>query len=63
MYKLYVPLVMLLSREVLPIFLLSISISFMLSILWEGFLVTPIVWEQRGVTVGIRGIGCRIMIN
>jgi hypothetical protein len=35
----------------------------MLSILWEGFLVTPIVWEQRGVTVGIRGIGCRIMIN
>jgi hypothetical protein len=32
---------------------------FMLSNLWEGFLVTPIVWEQRDVTVGIKVIGCR----
>jgi hypothetical protein len=53
MYKLYVPLIMLLSREVLPDFsLLSVSISFLMlfKFWWEGYLVTFIVWEQWGVT-------------
>jgi hypothetical protein len=61
MYKLYVPLVMLLSRVVLPDFsLFSVSIYFlMLLSLWGGSLVTLIVCEQWGVTIGIKGIGCR----
>jgi hypothetical protein len=62
MYKLYVPLVMLLSREVLSDFFLYFLSSFLflcyLSLL-EGSLVTFILWEQWGVTVGIRGIGSR----
>jgi hypothetical protein len=62
LYKLYVPLVMLLSREVLPDFaIISFSISFLIlyKILWEEYLAAFIVWEQWGVTVGIKGIGCR----
>jgi hypothetical protein len=62
MYKVYVPLVMLLSREVLSDFaLLSVSISFLMLFKFcgKGFWVTFIVWEQRGVIVGIKGIGCR----
>jgi hypothetical protein len=54
MYKLYVLLVILLSGEVLPDFALRfVSISFLLlfKFLWEGFLVTFIVWEQWGVTI------------
>jgi hypothetical protein len=49
MYKLYVPLLMLLSREVLLDFsLLSVSIFFLMlfKFWWEGYLVTFIVWEQ-----------------
>jgi hypothetical protein len=51
MYKLCVSLVMQLSREVLPNFYFLSPFLFMLSNLCEGFLVTPIVWEQRGVTL------------
>jgi hypothetical protein len=61
MSKLFVPLVLLLSRKVLPDFVLcSTSITFLMwyKFLWKGFLVTFIVWDQWGVTVGIRGIGC-----
>jgi hypothetical protein len=53
---------MLLLREVLPDFfiVLSVSISFHIFIkLWEESLITLIVWEQWGVTVGIKGKGCR----
>jgi hypothetical protein len=54
MSKLYVPLVMLLSREVLPDFVLfSVSITFLMwyKFCGKGFLVTFIVWEQWGVTL------------
>jgi hypothetical protein len=53
MYKLYVLLVMLLSREVLPDFFLYFLSPFLFLCglsLWEGSLVTLIVWEQWGVT-------------
>jgi hypothetical protein len=62
LYELCVPPVMLLLREVLPDFfiVLSVSISFHIFIkLWEESLITLIVWEQWGVTVGIKGKGCR----
>ena len=59
LYKLYASLVMLLSREVLPDFaVLSFSMCCM-SLVERFFLVSSIVWDQWGVTVGIRGIGCR----
>ena len=54
LYKLYVPLVMLLSREVLPDFaILSFSMC-CISLVERFFLVSSIVWDQWGVTVGIR---------
>jgi hypothetical protein len=49
MYKLCVSLIMQLSKEMLPNFF-YLHIFCMLSNLWEEFLVTPIVWEQWGVT-------------
>jgi hypothetical protein len=49
MYKLCVSLVMQLSKEMLPFF--SVSMFYVcFSKLWEGFLVTLIVWVQWGVT-------------
>jgi hypothetical protein len=53
LYKLYVPLVMLLSREVLPDFFLHYFLSLFLFICCLSFvgrvLVTFIVWEHWGV--------------
>jgi hypothetical protein len=53
MYKFFVSLVMLLSREVLPDFsLLSVFISFLMLFKLVGrVFVTFIVWEQWGVTL------------
>lgn len=48
MYKLYGFLVMQLSREVLPNFSFCLHPS-MLSNLWEGYFVTPIVFGRNGV--------------
>jgi len=55
LYKLYASLVMLLSREVLPDFaVLSFSMCCMSLVERFFFLVSSIVWDQWGVTVGIR---------
>jgi hypothetical protein len=59
MYKLCISLIMQLSKKMLLFFFLSACFMYAFSKLWEGFLVTPIVWEQWGATVGIRGIDCR----
>jgi hypothetical protein len=53
---------MLLSGEVLPEFAILSFLYFfscVAYVLWEGYLVSFIVWDQWGVTVGIKAIGCR----
>jgi hypothetical protein len=59
LYKLYASLVMVLSREVLPDFAILSFFMCCISFVERFILVTSIVWDQWGVTVGIRGIGCR----